>query len=893
LSQAFPLLPLLDGLRVHGRTSDPRRTDIRRLLRGEFVPSEGPLSGGDAVAAAVERLLALIDDTCAIAPTALVVDDLQWADAATVRVWRQLARSVQQLPLLLVGALRPVPQRADVKALTESVRAADVIKLVRLSEAAVIELVGSLAGAPPGPTLHELARGAGGNPLYVAELIGALERSGRLVVVNGVAESLGGTAPVTLTAAIADRLGFLPEHVREILQAATLLGDEFFIGDLTVILRRKISDILPALVDAQIAGVLIENGSLMGFRHPLIRAALYDDLPVALRAALHRDAAEALAEVAAPVDRVARQLLPAADMAGDPGTSIFGDWVPNWTLDWLVAAAPKLLDEAPQVAIQLLHAAVVSARWGDQRRDVLAGHLAAALVRRGELAEAERLATQTLHRVADPDVLVSLYETLYHCAARSGRSDPEPLIRELGSVLARQDIEPRHRDRLRLVVLRAHLERGLIAAAEQGAREMLETVDQADRSARAGALAILATATGMHGDVAEALAVFDRALRLTEDESGLTDLRVHLQINQALVLIHLDRFDEAHNLLQQARQLAEGTGNLVRLARAQHGLAELLFETGRWDDALAELQAPHDISDPARSSVGHGLAALIALHRGELAEGRRRLAAAAASAEQMINRVVGHCTLARAFDLEQAGAPEQALALLAAGLPGDTGELLETEGWLADIVRLAMEVADTAMVSRVNRLAESLVSHGASPRRQAIAWHCQGLLGSDPALLLRAADGYRAADRPLPRAQALEAAAGLLADRAAGARAGAAAMEAFEAYAGLGAEWDIGRLRSRFADYGVGRDEQSPRARAKEGWASLTETELDVAELVGEGLSNPQIADRLSLSRHTVQAHVSRVLRKLGVSSRIAISREAARHRRNPPDHPPPPQDPR
>ena len=881
LSQAFPLLPMLDGLRVNDRAPDPRRAEIRRLLRGEFATSENPLGGGDAVAAAAERLLALVDDICAVAPTALVVDDLQWADAATIRVWGQLARSVQQLPLLLAGALRPVPRRDDVRALHAALRPEGLVELGRLPEQAVDELVGALAGGPPGPTLRGLAQGAAGNPLYLAELIAALERSGRLAVVDGIAESLGGTAPVSLSAAIADRLGFLPEPARQVLQAAALLGDEFFVGDLAIVLRRKISEVLPALAHSQVAGVLVESGPMMGFRHPLIRAALYDDLPLALRAAWHRDAAQALAEAAAPVDRVARQLLPAAGMASDAGTGGFGDWVPSWSLDWLVEAAPKLLNEAPDVAVELLQAAVVSARWGDQRRDVLAGHLAGALVRRGQVGAAERLATQTLRRVADPDVLVSLYETLNHCQARSGRSDPDRMADELNRVVAREDVQPRHRERLRLVVLRAHLERGRIAAAEQGAREMLGAVDEGDRSARAGALAVLATATGMRGEVAQALAVFDEALGLTEGELGLTDLRVHLQINQALVLIHLDRFDEAHDVLQQACQLAEGTGNLVRLARARHGLAELLFETGRWDDALAELHAPHDISDPARSSVGHGLAALIALHRGDVVEGRRRLAAATASAEQMVDRVVGHSTLARALELEQAGDVEEALALLAAGLPDDTGELLESVGWLADIVRLAIVVDDAATAARASELAESLASLAATPHLEAITLHCRGLLAADPTLLLSAALGYGDAHRPLPRAQALEATAGALAGRGEASAASAAMADALEAYAGLGADWDIARLRARFG-------EQPPYGRAKEGWESLTRTEVQVAGLVVGGLSNPQIADRLRLSRHTVQAHVTHILAKLRLSSRVELAREAARRRPEPPPTPRP-----
>src|SRR5215467_2256778 len=109
LGQALPLLPLLEGLRVREPSADPRRNTIIRLMRGEITT--GP--GADVSAALAEQLLALIAEQCAEQPTVLVIDDLQWADQASVTLWGRLARSVRQAPLLLVGMMRPVPQRDD------------------------------------------------------------------------------------------------------------------------------------------------------------------------------------------------------------------------------------------------------------------------------------------------------------------------------------------------------------------------------------------------------------------------------------------------------------------------------------------------------------------------------------------------------------------------------------------------------------------------------------------------------------------------------------------------------------------------------------------------------------------------------------------------------------
>src|SRR5215468_483138 len=99
LSQALPLLPFLDGLRVREPSANPRRETIVRLLRGEATADRGT----DVPAVLAEQLLALVTEQCAIRPVILVIDDLQWADPASVTLWGRLARSAPQMPLLLAG----------------------------------------------------------------------------------------------------------------------------------------------------------------------------------------------------------------------------------------------------------------------------------------------------------------------------------------------------------------------------------------------------------------------------------------------------------------------------------------------------------------------------------------------------------------------------------------------------------------------------------------------------------------------------------------------------------------------------------------------------------------------------------------------------------------------
>jgi predicted ATPase len=177
LGQALPLLPLLEALQIRELSGNPRRNSIVRLVRGESRDE-----GADVSAVLGEQLLALIAEQCTVRPTILVIDDLQWADQASITLWGRLARSTTKTPLLLIGAMRPVPQRSDLMALQRVVGSSARLRLTGLSEDAVAKLVALLAGGQPDHRVLRLAGGAAGNPLYVTELVAALARSSRLTI---------------------------------------------------------------------------------------------------------------------------------------------------------------------------------------------------------------------------------------------------------------------------------------------------------------------------------------------------------------------------------------------------------------------------------------------------------------------------------------------------------------------------------------------------------------------------------------------------------------------------------------------------------------------------------------------------------------------------------------
>ena len=614
LGQALPLLPFLDGLRVREPSANPRRNTIVRLLRGEVTADRGT----DVPAVLAEQLLALVAEQCAVRPTILVVDDLQWADQASITLWGRLARSARQVPLLLVGMMRPAPQRDDLLALRRAAGDAARLQLTGLTGTAVADLVAALAGGKPDGNLLRLADGAAGNPLYLTELVAALARSSSLTITEaGAAELASGSAPGSLSAAIADRLGFVAGPVREVLRAAALLGMDFAVPDLAIVLGRSVADLIPAVDEACAVGVLAESGHGLGFRHPLIRAALYDEMPAPVRAAWHRDAGRALAEAGAPPDRVARQMLRAV---GGPGDA--NEPMDEWMLDWLARTADPLVGQAPGVAAELLTRAVASSPAGSARHGWLASRLADALYRIGDRAAAEQVANRALEHAAEPDLLVDLHWTLAQCRMLAGESAES--LATLDRALASPGISARHRARLLVLAARTHSNLGEVEKAGRVATSALAAASEAgDNWAMGWALHVLTLVTSVQGHMTDALPLFDRALAVTQADPALTDLRLLLQINKAVTLGNLDQYEEALAAAGQARHLADQVGTTIRLAQAHGALGQLLFETGRWDDALAEVETvPEDLKEPAAACCDLGIAAVICFHRGEIGAAR-------------------------------------------------------------------------------------------------------------------------------------------------------------------------------------------------------------------------------------------------------------------------------
>jgi DNA-binding CsgD family transcriptional regulator len=886
LGQRFPLSVLIETLGVRAHSADLLRARAAAALAEPAGGRPGrdlPVLAGDPVVAAIEQLLVLVDQLCAVRPVLLVVDDLQWADDASLLLWRRLSRATVQLPLVLIGLCRPVPRRVELEALRRDLSNAGgvLIPLGPLDRAEVSQLAEFLVGGRPGPRVALLLDSAAGNPLYVREIADALGRAGALAVADGVAELTGepgpaggdrggrdpAQAPLTsLAGAIVDRLDYLSADCRRALLSAALMGADFAVADLARLVESSPGALVEVLEEAIAAGVLESAGVRLRFRHGLIRQALYEAMPPALRVALHRQAAQALIESGAPVERVAQVILSALDA------------VDGWELDWLGLNAAALAHRAPVIAAELFEHALAHAAHDDPHHAVLEDQFAAVAFLTARYDEAERttrriLNTGGLAGPADPDRRSQAVWILGYTLLRTTRFDES--VRVLGEVIGDERTAPVWRARLTALQSMA-LYRW--EHDEEAQRAAAWALAEGERLADPAALAYALHASSLHShadhDLAGYLALNDRALAVIGADPGLADLRLLLLNNRAVAMEASDRLEESADALAQARLLAERTGT-SRLALIQITAGGQALNQGRWDDALAELDAIGDSAYEATMDVMvHAVAGLIAVHRDDGPAVARHLNALGGQIHAAgVGGGASVLLQLHSLAAERAGRPREAVEILRVLLDPEEERVREHRcDLLPSLVRLALAVGDRPTAQSACDAARQEADLEPLPFKRTAADWCRGLVDADPEALVTVAAYFRRTGWRYERATVLEEAAVLLAAAGDLGRARPALAEAMSIYEELDAVWDCRRAAGRLRPHGVRLGVRGPRQRPRTGWKSLTSTELRVAELVAQGRSNPDIAARLVLSRRTVQTHVSHILAKLEVHSRREIA---------------------
>ncbi|MEU0504010.1 AAA family ATPase [Nocardia sp. NPDC005998] len=870
------------GLRIRVGAAEQLRQGVPFAAVCSWLDDPGPTSPIDAlrsgdrvgdVAATheltiAEAILDQIDTWCAAGPIALVMDDVHWADRSSLTLLHRLCTLVDELPLLLVLATRPLPRDPAFAALSAELvaRQAPVLRLGALPATDAAKLVRELIGAEPGPRLLAKVAEAGGNPLHVSELVAALVRDGAIRVIADTADPAGAVVANTsasLAEAITQRLDFLSRPTRDVLPMAAALGPTIDVADLAVILQIPILDVWSAVTEALDGGLLIRVNSELVFRHDLIRDALANRLPASLRSDLLQQAGQALQSTDAPIERVA-YYLSVADRDLDAAS-----------LDWLIGAADKLIVRAPELAKRLLTRVATAPDLDAARRSILIRLRIHALLWDGNAAEAESVVREAL--LTQPEdgghielrwLLAQIYQAQARLTNAVAVADEVLSASELGTT---RELSVEDAARFLGMSGLGNFFLGRFAAAEQAGRQAVSLGERAGNSLATGyGLAAVGAVRYTEGHLDEALNLSARIPALFEDGTGPDQFDPYALY--AHCLIELDRLADAEEVLKTAigrNRRFRGvylSSNLVAKAR-------MYLVAGHWDDALAECAASMQTPDVlGYATVAHTIAALIGIRRGTFLPDPDGLPAPD-------NRPgnVGYAHFhpwVKALAAEARGRPDLALELLldahqrlADGLAAATLHYI-----FPDIARLAAEIGDAPAARSVAASADLLLTRQPTASRTGTALLCRGLADSDPDDLLASADVFRQSGRPLFEAQAQENAAVLLAAAGRGPECRNALDAAIELYSGLGASWDSARAVARVRPYGIRRGARGPRNRPKSGWAALTDTERKVAAQAAEGLSNTDIAAQMYLSRRTIQSHVSNILAKLDLHSRHEIA---------------------
>jgi tetratricopeptide (TPR) repeat protein len=551
LDSRRPFGAVADCLDITPESYTGRRGEIASLLFGEVPPAYGlslTAEGAGAEFRVAEHIVSLVKDLAIHQPLALSIDDLQWCDPSTCLVLHRLGRDLARVPVLVLCACRLSPRTAELRQLVESFgrRGMAHIRPGPLSEQAVATLAATHLGAPPSVALLGQLAAAGGNPLFVTELLAAFEEGMLQRNGAGEAEICGGEFS-SFRAVVLRRLTALPKATVALLRFAAVLGSSFSAGDLSNFLGRPSVALEEPLRESVEFGVLLERQDVLAFRHELIREALYNDLPDPLRIALHREAAGALACTGTALIRVAEHLM----RGSSPGD--------RKAVEWLRKAAHEAAPRAPGTAVELLAKAVQLAGADAALAGPLIADHAMALAWAGRFDDAEEICRQALARPQDPISELTFRMCLVQTLLGSGRA--AEALQETQSAVMSSSLDAADRVRFRAWESTCRLSTGdLTRAVEVAESACREAESLGDDLSVCICLATEVAVRHYQGKFAEAEALAEQALRLADGSRDRQAHRFPISLFRGWSLMELDRIEEGQAVLQRGRRLVEELG---------------------------------------------------------------------------------------------------------------------------------------------------------------------------------------------------------------------------------------------------------------------------------------------------------------------------------------------
>lgn len=811
----------------------------------------------------VRDLQAAIADAASSAPLSIVIDDIHWADAATIVALQGLVTGLAQVPVLWTFAMRSAGGRAEVRDVISAMAAGDgtsshLVRLGALDGDAVAQIAGDVIGVTVDESVMRLAELAHGNPFLVVELISGLHEEKRIEVATGRGSATGRGVPQRLAATMRRRLDRLSLDARHAVQVASVLPESFSAALLARAMKQSSSQMVCSVDEAVRADLLTEDGELLRFRHDLLRQAARQTIPHALRRAMERESAAILLELGAAPEEVATLLARSAEI-GDAAA-----------VASLRQAAHSLSRSDPNTAADLSRHALDLLRPDDGVRAAVVSETVLLLNQASRYVEAQQLATVTLSgdlpEAEEANIRLSL--SIASSLWPGRRAEVNRLALQMPGVSG--PMRARH---LGWLAYNLVLD-GQTHAVEDAARPALELAEETgDLQARLIAEAALANVDCVEGRAERCLRRMEclQPHLWTADAGVVGMVAAAVRANLLITLGQLtDATDTVADGMKNARRLGSSAG--VQAFEIVQALCE--FAAGRMASARGIIESlPEDERlRPELVAGRHGLLimAAIAAHTDDRPLLRNVGAAARAAFDggpavrREVMAVLAHAAWQRGDSTE------------AARWLGDDSDLLTTPMWPMDLdhvilaARVARSLGDAGLRQRVMTAVEALeADRRTGALFSAVALHARGVLENDLDALDAAALILSDSARPLLYAGAVED-CGLAMARGVDVETAAAQLGlAFDVYAAHECSADARRVSRALNSLGVHR--RLVRHRDQTGWDSLTESELRVLEHIADGVTNRQAADRLSISQHTVSAHLRKVFTKLGVHSRVEL----------------------
>lgn len=867
---------------VAGAADEIERDRPGRIMEGwsqglDIRPDSWGASGdGIPAYAAIEGILDAVDTASLARPLVLIAEDLHWADDLSLRGIAAVLRRISRLPVLMVLTSRMSPRSVLLKQVlgaTES-HSAGVRKVVLAGLGAKDSagLAALVTGVAPGTSLTNRIAGAGGNPLFVVELLRSLGDEGALRVEAGLAECSSTTMSIGLQETLLRRLAGLPDKTRELLRLASLLGTEFHLTDVATVASCSVVEAAAFFEEALQASVITGDASTLAFRHDLVREAVYESIAPAIRSSLHLAAARSLASADSPPLQVAGQFL----RSGCRDLLDAAVWLER------AASAVRVLDPGSAATLLEQALAIAPADWDERQR--VESELIEPLASSGRIREAQGRATALLDQELPAPLRAATMRGLASVLASAGDLGAAARCAEEASLLP--DLPSAERDLLRcygasMAILAGKPVEELSEMLEKLLSEPAISNDHGLQCWAEQAFALRACTLGRFD---EALG-FAEASRRRLDRNDVPSLGFLIpHIWEGTMHFFLDEIDEALACYARARRRAEKRGDVGMLVLIHAGTAGVQFVAGRWSDAAAEIKAGLDLAEEtgvhSMSLICHSMNARMALSRGDIDEAEQSLGRGTEVIQSGSHLFgVDMHLWAQALLFEVKGDTQSALALLT-GLWEQLVHVryfVQYRSFVPDLVRLACVNGETSLANSVASEVAAISEQSSSRSARAVALRCRGLVDRDPNPLSEAVTLYQATARNFELAGCCEDAAAVLFNRQRIAEAVPLLDEAAAIYAGNGSGMDASRVDATLRAHGQRRRRNGP-AREQFGWGSLSVSEVAVARLIAQGLSNPQIAERLYISRRTVESHLSHAYRKLRVESRTQLALLASQH---------------